>query len=75
MKFPTLTAGNAAIEELRDWLEGQRETARDQLEEATDMTQVARLQGRAELLAEMLGWINPERRPLAGVSSRLPKGS
>ena len=75
MKFPTLTVGNAAVQELRDWLEGQRESVRDELEDETDTMKIGRLQGRASLLSELLAGIDPERRPLAGVSSRMPKGS
>lgn len=74
-KFPTITAGNAAVMELRQWIEGQRETARDELEQAEDPMKIGRLQGRSELLSELLAGIDPDRRPLRGVSSRLPKAS
>ena len=70
MKFPTLTVGNAAVEELQAWLQGQREAGRDQLENETDQMEIARLQGRAALVNELLAGIDRDRRPLAGVSSR-----
>ena len=57
-----LTPGNPAVEELREWLTAQRETARGRLENATDLNEILRLQGRLALIGELLLEIDPTHR-------------
>ena len=52
--FPRLGSRNASVFELKDWLEGQREKARDSLETETDRDKILRTQGRLTLLKELL---------------------
>lgn len=68
--FPHLDPGNPSTQDLRAWLADERERARDGLVGAQDMEQVRRLQGRLELIAEMLRQTDPEHRPLQGVRAR-----
>ena len=59
--FPRLQPGNAAVIDLKDWLEGEREKARNSLETETG-DKALRLQGRVSLIKEMLSSIDPEHR-------------
>ncbi len=61
--FPPLDPGNAAVQDLRRWLQGDREKDRQALESATDTVALYRAQGRASLVAEMLQKIDPAHRP------------
>ena len=60
--FPRLQPGNAAVIDLKDWLEGEREKARNSLETETERDEILRKQGRVSLIKEMLKSIDPEHR-------------
>ena len=62
MQLPRLSPGNAAVEELREWIAGERAAVWLKLEGETDPTVIYRLQGRAALLAELAQSIDPEHR-------------
>ena len=64
MTVPRLSAHNAAVEELRDWIAGERAAVWLKLEGETDPTVLYRLQGRAALLAELAQSIDPNHRRL-----------
>ena len=66
--FPALEYGNAAVIYLRAWIKGQRELARIEMETATDINIILRLQGRAALLAELEKNIDPAFKPYGGKS-------
>ena len=58
----SLSSGNAAVIELRDWIAAERAAVWLKLEGETDPTTIYRLQGRAALLGELAQSINPEHR-------------
>lgn len=60
--FPPLDPGNAAVQDLRRWLQGEREKARLTLESSAEMETILRTQGRVALLAELLQKIDPNHR-------------
>ena len=62
--FPKLGQRNASIFELKEWLEGQREKVRDELETATDRDKALSLQGRVGLIKELLTNIDPKHRQI-----------
>ena len=59
---PVLNPNNAALIELREWLQSQREAGRDVLEGESDPRKIAHTQGRLELVNELLFHTDPERR-------------
>ena len=61
MEFPRLSRGNPGIQELKDWLKAQREAGRDALETASG-DRILHLQGRLELIGELLRNIDPAHR-------------
>lgn len=61
-EFPRLKPGNAAIIELKEWLEGQREMYRGRLESESDHQKILRTQGKVEIIRELLQSIDPNHR-------------
>ena len=62
LQFPRLAPHNAAVQELRDWIAGERAAVRLKLEGETDPTAIYRLQGGPALLGELAQSIDPEHR-------------
>lgn len=62
MQLPSLSSGNAAVIELRDWIAAERAAVWIRLETETDPTAIYKLQGRAALLGELAQSIDPEHR-------------
>jgi len=73
--FPRLDHGNAAVMQLREWIKGQREAARQTLETETDLNVILRTQGRAALLAELERCVDPAHQTLASASLRGPRST
>ena len=57
-----LSPSNAALIELRAWLESEREKSRSQLETESDPRKVAIQQGRVGLVNELLKLSDPTHR-------------